>query len=437
MNYKMQSMDDDHSVRILTLNVWGLPDRITNLAKIPKKEKPDRKTRIKNICNHLTEFDIVGFQEVWIKEDKETIIQAGKHVGFNYAHYFKSGFMGSGLLVLSRFPIIEQMYYPFKLNGFVYNFHHGDYMAGKGTGRVTIYHPKSNSRIHVFITHTIAQYSETDPYAAHRMCQSFELGQIVRAYAKGTRSEDLIVVLGDFNVEPHTMEHRLLKRVAKLRDSFIDKEGGHTYIERFAKDKKQERRIDYIMYRTKNTETGWYLSKPARVVMKPGGEKIEKGDTYPVYMYSDHLGVTCSFKVGERKIPYLELEDNSEIRQKALETLAKGIEEADKRKSKHYFRSFISLLIRIFLVFAEHQHWIVSAALGFITWLLPMHMLVEAWLGYYSCNVERNILEQVFSEIDCFFSQKGVQKSEPFRVKDESLQTETNEYGNQKYEKTK
>lgn len=82
-------------IRVLSLNIWGLPDIVTK--RVFNYSQLSRTTRVKNICNKLNEYDIVGLQEVWLKRDKKSLVSAGVKAGLKYSHFFGSGIIGSGV----------------------------------------------------------------------------------------------------------------------------------------------------------------------------------------------------------------------------------------------------------------------------------------------------------------------------------------------------
>jgi len=42
--------------------------------------------------------------------------------------------LGSGMCIMSRYPIIDIHYHPFLLNGYLHMVTHGDWFGGKGIG---------------------------------------------------------------------------------------------------------------------------------------------------------------------------------------------------------------------------------------------------------------------------------------------------------------
>ena len=68
-----------------------------------------------------------------------------------YSHYFYSGIYGSGLCILSKYPIVMAMFHSWAVNGYVHRIQHGDYFGGKGVGLCKI---RINQEIiNVYIAH--------------------------------------------------------------------------------------------------------------------------------------------------------------------------------------------------------------------------------------------------------------------------------------------
>lgn len=66
-----------------------------------------------------------------------------------------SGTLGSGLAILSRFPILSSSYLKFTLAGKPLKVFQGDYYVGKGCGSVCIDHPEVGL-IDVYTTHVLS-----------------------------------------------------------------------------------------------------------------------------------------------------------------------------------------------------------------------------------------------------------------------------------------
>jgi sphingomyelin phosphodiesterase 2 len=136
------------TVNVATFNVWGL---VT--AK-------DRSTRIDAISRYFTknprELDILCLQEVWMADDYRTL-RAALSLEFPHAHYFKSGVVGSGLAVFSKYPIREAWWKGFTLAGKANRIFDGDWYAGKGIGAVRVNHPVAGD-LDIFNTHVRTEF---------------------------------------------------------------------------------------------------------------------------------------------------------------------------------------------------------------------------------------------------------------------------------------
>lgn len=132
-----------YKLKVATFNIWGI---LTS---------KDRLERVSAITRYFTKnprsLDILCLQEVWMADDYRTI-RAALSLEFPYAHYFKSGVVGSGLAIFSKYPIAEAWWKGFTLTGKAHRIFDGDWYAGKGIGAVKIKHPVVGT-IDVFNTH--------------------------------------------------------------------------------------------------------------------------------------------------------------------------------------------------------------------------------------------------------------------------------------------
>lgn len=55
-------------------------------------------------------------------------------IHFPFSFFLGSGVVGSGICILSRYPIYDVMFHKWPLNGYVHKIHHGDWFGGKGVG---------------------------------------------------------------------------------------------------------------------------------------------------------------------------------------------------------------------------------------------------------------------------------------------------------------
>nr|XP_014425327.1 sphingomyelin phosphodiesterase 2 [Pelodiscus sinensis] len=130
-------------LRIFDLNCWA----IRYLSKL-------RQERIGLIGDTLSQegFDLALLQEVWSERDYCELKQKlAAH--YPYSHYFKSGVIGSGLCVFSKYPILDTFLYQYSLNGYPYMLQHGDWFCGKAVGLLVI--KICGVLFHVYVTHCV------------------------------------------------------------------------------------------------------------------------------------------------------------------------------------------------------------------------------------------------------------------------------------------
>ncbi|CEP08862.1 hypothetical protein [Parasitella parasitica] len=186
------------------------------------------------------DYDIITLQEIWVSKDFELIKEAVKQT-LPYAKYFYSGALGSGLAILSRFPIISTSYHRYALNGNPLKFLHGDYYVGKGVGSALVNHPVIGL-LEVFNTHLHAGYGPKDQYKAHRATECWQLANILRSSAAMGRQivmvyntrlfdeQKRILILrygqsGDFNSVPSSFNYRLIRDHGFMSDSWLQMHG--------------------------------------------------------------------------------------------------------------------------------------------------------------------------------------------------------------------
>ncbi|KAI7906850.1 Endonuclease/exonuclease/phosphatase [Cokeromyces recurvatus] len=200
-----------NQLNVLSFNCWGL-------AFVSKH----RGYRLKAIAEALSkeDYDIITLQEIWVYKDFELIQASVQHV-LPYSKYFYSGAFGSGLAILSKFPIISTAYHRFTLNGKPLMIFHGDYYVGKGIGSALINHP-TIGLVEVFNTHLHGGYGPKDRYRAHRATECWQLAQILRTSAAMGRQ---IILSGDFNSIPTSFNYRLICDHGFMTDSWLQIHG--------------------------------------------------------------------------------------------------------------------------------------------------------------------------------------------------------------------
>ena len=196
------------SIRILTLNCWGL-----------KYISTHRQARLSEIGRRLAtyspELDIVGLQECWTYDDYASIRWQTRRV-LPYGKFYHSGVFGGGLAILSRWPIEESSMFRYPLNGRPTAFFRGDWYVGKGVACARVRMP-DGMLLEVFNTHLHAPYERepNDSYICHRTAQAWDIARLMRD--AGER-KSLVVGLGDFNMVPMSFAHVLLEARGRVRD---------------------------------------------------------------------------------------------------------------------------------------------------------------------------------------------------------------------------
>ncbi|NXE00395.1 NSMA phosphodiesterase, partial [Chaetorhynchus papuensis] len=235
-------------LRVFDLNCWA----IRYLSK-----RQQERVRLIGDTLRREGFDLVLLQEVWSEQDYSDL--RVKLAGcYPFSHYFRSGVIGSGLCVFSRFPILDTLLYQYSLNGYPYMLQHGDWFCGKSVGLVII--KISGIIFNVYVTHLHAEYCrEKDAYLPHRLVQAWELAQFIRHTSKAA---DVVLLGGDLNMHPEDVGIRLLRGWTGLRDAFAEatrfegcKNGCTLVPENCFTDKSELLpfplgiRIDYILYK--------------------------------------------------------------------------------------------------------------------------------------------------------------------------------------------
>lgn len=182
----------------------------------------------------LQKYDIVALQEVTLAGDAARIVARARELGLGFAHAFDGGVgipfwpgcQGTGLLVLSRWPMQETVYRRYVVNGKPEHLHHYDYYGAKGTGLCKI--KLGDITLNLFVTHMHAAYNDNyadkesgvaDEYEQHRTAQALQMSEFIRATSS---SADLILAVGDFNSLPNSLGMRTLRSLGGLRDAWAD-----------------------------------------------------------------------------------------------------------------------------------------------------------------------------------------------------------------------
>ncbi|CAN0466915.1 unnamed protein product, partial [Ectocarpus sp. 8 AP-2014] len=206
-------------LRVLTQNLWGIPVISRCLE-----------ARVHAFAKTLgVGWDVIALQEVWHARERDALRRAALAAGLRYSRHFEHGcgapllgpgMGGTGLLILSRFPITESFFRRFSANGQPYQLQHSDYLGGKGLGLARLHTPAG--AVDLYVSHLHGDYSrakgskDPDRYKSHRVAQAFEVAHIIRL----TSRSPLVLLLSDLNAGPGSMPYGLQRSVAGLLDAF-------------------------------------------------------------------------------------------------------------------------------------------------------------------------------------------------------------------------
>jgi len=184
----LRNTETAQSLRLLSYNIWGLPGWMTGA----------RSGRYPQIARQLERMnpDIILLQEAWTARARKSAPATGSWWTARAAgqHTF---FQQSGLMTLSKFPIIGGEFYPFSHAAFP------DRLVSKGVLKTTICLP-DGSILNVWNVHL----QEGGP-AAVRRSQVQELVSHVEAAEDGQIAD---LVGGDFNCTPESPFFRELQQ---------------------------------------------------------------------------------------------------------------------------------------------------------------------------------------------------------------------------------
>ncbi len=264
------------ALRLLTLNVWGLPWPVGR--SVP--------ARIAAIGDALAGVapDVAAFQEAWTLDTRTALAEAGRCAGLPHAFPEPSGPGRGGLLVLSRYPLRGAGFVPYLLNGFPERVDHADWWGGKGFVLCEVEAP--SGAFALVATHMHARYAPRplDPYKGHRMAQVVQLAAALRAISRP------LVAVGDFNFEERFEEHAVLTGLTGLEDvaGSLDRRqdtvrwpGSHRHLPGVG-----GARIDYVFCRS-GRDASW---RPLGIERVLDGTALIDGRTAN---YSDHAGLVA------------------------------------------------------------------------------------------------------------------------------------------------
>lgn len=255
-------------LRVLSYNIWGLPAPIGQ----------DLEPRVERIAEAIQAYDIVLIQEAF---DSHTA-SLPERAGFPYAYHHRNADLWrqpSGLMVLSRFPIVETDFMPFP------GLAPPDLLANKGVLFARVQHPEIGY-LDLYNTH---YQSRQQPDAAN-----------IRIHSNNATLKQLLlkhhqyhptIIGGDFNAIPGNPEHQDLLQALPLIDTYLM----HPQQElarivnswpSTALSSRRARRIDYL-FLLENALWDYQVLNSRMVFAEP----------WRGYLLSDHLGMAATVRL--------------------------------------------------------------------------------------------------------------------------------------------
>ncbi|KAI0077465.1 DNase I-like protein [Panus rudis PR-1116 ss-1] len=421
-------------LRLLTLNCWGL-----------KYVSKHREERVSAICDYLaaSDYDIVTLQELWVFADYERV-RAAVSKRLPYAKFFYSGALGSGLVILSRFPIVAATVHPYSLNGSPIDVAAGDWFVGKAAASVIILHP-TLGQVQVFNTHLYAKGGDEGPdhQKAHRLVNAWEFAKLARQAAELGR---YVIAAGDFNSVPTAPPMSIIRDHACLTDAWADLhrhvrapslsnvpsplDAIHIHgvtadsplnsysagkpLEPYAR-KYQGKRLDYVFYRPPIDNGDETRQRPT---LRCVDMKVVLTERVPgqAYSYSDHFGLEATFMISLPAFPDADPNPTQtlspELIRSTLQSLTARYRFA-KAQSNYHLTVFVICLICL-LAFVIGSAWVPS----FISPIFVLITIALAWLattmlyiGFVYGNWEANALTNVIEELEIYMASLDEQRS--------------------------
>jgi endonuclease/exonuclease/phosphatase family metal-dependent hydrolase len=288
----------------------GPPDTITVLTfnVYDPFFGPNRTERIKALPEAVMALeplpDVMVFEEFFKEGHREMFVADLRELGYpvETAHYLKKHY-GTGVLVISRFPLESFEFTPFRVDGAIYDV---ERYVGKGVHHYILQTP--HGPLELFATHPIARWKPLyDEEGAHldrdrvtidRLLEIERIARVIAAQADpGARS---IVLAGDLNASPDMWSYQYLIARTGFEDSYYAVHPGQyasTYSPESTMVNTDWSRIDHVLFKNLPGKRGFWLKPVSSEVVLKQKIKLESGEETS---FSDHFGVLSSFEVMEK-----------------------------------------------------------------------------------------------------------------------------------------
>ncbi len=294
----MTAYADDASpeIKILAYNVWGIYN-----ARF-------REERMAEIVKEIVELDpdVAILVEAFEKPHREIILQGLKSLDspLTNVRYFPNADYGSGIFVLSRYPVVKDDLVPFRVYVPPGS---GEEKMGKSMATLRLRTPHGD--ILLVGLHALSRTMfpriggriiQTDARKCARLLQMYEIAKTLDERRKQEKV-NAVVVGGDFNVFPGLLEYELLMALSGFANVYDEVHPGEDESTFSSENpftliplKWMDQRIDHLIYADFSEREGPRLAAmDARVVMK---QTFEGPDGKQINM-SDHYGILARFAV--------------------------------------------------------------------------------------------------------------------------------------------
>jgi endonuclease/exonuclease/phosphatase family metal-dependent hydrolase len=268
---------------------------------------PNREERIRALPEAVMSLeplpDVMVFEEFFKEGHREMFVAGLRELGYpvETAHYLKKLY-GTGVLVISRFPMESFEFTPFHVDGAIYDV---ERYAGKGVFHYILQTP--HGPLELFATHPIARWKplyddegahqDRDRVTVDRLLEMERLARVIAAQA-GPEARS-IVLAGDLNASPDMWSYQYLIERAGLEDSYYAVHPGQyasTYSPESTMVDTDWSRIDHVLFKNRPGNKGFWLKPISSEVVLEQLIALEGGGETS---FSDHFGVLSSFEVTE------------------------------------------------------------------------------------------------------------------------------------------
>jgi len=151
-------------------------------------------------------------EEVFVPENRALLLECLKGSRLKYHQYYPSRLVGSGLLIMSAYPIREVFFHQYKASNPWYRVWEGDWWAGKGVALARIELPDGSGFLDFYDTHAQAGYGIPD----YREVRKFQMGELARFVNASHLPTAAGLLVGDMNCGAGSDDFEIAVTGAKL-----------------------------------------------------------------------------------------------------------------------------------------------------------------------------------------------------------------------------